>query len=236
MSEVLLLLKLRRRSGVLAAAVAAVHKAGLTFKSQQPRELDGAPALLLAAESDAVPDHASVCKFMTAVSGVDSVVEIRVDGSLLLPVEADADSVFDEGRTPSEPDPATASDDSPWSLGDDAPLSESSYHPSSEPEPPQPESIKAGGLGFEAARHAAPEFEPPVSAAASPVVGLSPGTRPDQTPAEPTPVDSALIETPVVEPEPEPQVAAIATPVEEQGEASGREMTRAMKRRWRRYR
>lgn len=86
MSEVLIVLTLRRRSGVLAAAVAAVHRAGLEFQSQRMVDADGATQLHLQAEGelDAV---APVVEIMGAVSGVDEVVDILADGiSLMHPV------------------------------------------------------------------------------------------------------------------------------------------------------
>ena len=251
MFEVLLLLKLRRRSGVLAAAVAAVHKAGLTFKSQQPRELDGSPALLLTTESDALPDHATLCDFITGVSGVDSVVEILVDGSPLLPVEASADSVFDEGRTPSAPGSSAPADDSPWLLGEETRLQEPPPVPAAEPSAADkpastvfesesavlpsvssPEMVEmvemvetASEPGVERDREPEPEVvpqaaEPAVDRPASPVVTLHP--RPE--------TESESVE--VVESE----SSAEAGPDDRQDDSSGREMTRAMKRRWRRYR
>ncbi|MGY6588895.1 MAG: hypothetical protein ACXIUB_11495 [Wenzhouxiangella sp.] len=254
MSEVLLLLKLRRRSGVLAAAVAAVHKAGLTFKSQQPRELDGAPALLLTTESDSVPDYDAICGFMAAVSGVDSVIEILVDGSPLLPIEASADSVFDEGRGSTEPMTSGAADDSPWSLGEEAlapdpqpelesPAEEPLAATEEEPEPAiapsarNPVAVETEGEpAIEWAARPEPESELKTEAAQN--AATPPVERPINPVAEfPPPSASKTEAMPGDEPESESDAGgATADQDEQHDESSGREMTRAMKRRWRRYR
>lgn len=122
MSEVMLLLKLKRKSGVLAAAVAAVHKAGLTFQSQQSRELDGSPGLLLKTETSNVPDYETIVAHLEAVSGVDSVAEILVDGQPLLPVTVEPDNIFaDELDGATDPVDFSAGDaDSPWSMDEPA--------------------------------------------------------------------------------------------------------------------
>lgn len=104
MSEVLILLKLRRRSGILAAAVAAVHKTGLTFQSQQAREVEGVPGLLLKAEGSTVPEYADLVSHLESVKGVDRVAEIQVDGQTLLPQSAEPEDDSDEGGTDDGPE------------------------------------------------------------------------------------------------------------------------------------
>jgi len=249
MSEVLLLLKLRRRSGVLAAAVAAVHKAGLTFKSQQPRELDGSPALLLTTESEVVPDHATLSEVMASVSGVDSLIEILVDGAPLSAVESDADSVFDEGRLPASPELDDTDTDSPWSLETDS----LAVEPAASVEPELTSDDERGAGAETEAR----DFPRPLE-----LDDLAVELDEEDDEAGPEGPSDVLADVaqravstpselkPEPEPEPEPELEVSSSKSDHDGETeleteqagrdedpgSGREMTRAMKRRWRRYR
>jgi outer membrane biosynthesis protein TonB len=105
MSEVLIVLNLRRRSGVLAAAVAAVHRAGLEFQSQRTVDADGAIQLNLRTEGS-VESLDRIVETLGAVSGVNEVADVLVDGVSLMhvPVEpepeieptSDLDALSDE--------------------------------------------------------------------------------------------------------------------------------------------
>ena len=183
MSEVLLLLKLRRRSGVLAAVIAAVHNAGLTFQTQQARDVEGNPGLLLKAESDLVPEYDELVIHLESVKGVDRVVEIQFDGEPLLPQSAGPESVFDEGRIG---DKVAAE----VSVDDLAPLIDEI----SEPQPETPDNL------------AEQETDQPSAVVA------------DSHPVVPS----------------DKQISK--QPDSNQDAAPKREMTRAVKRRWRRYR
>jgi len=213
MSEISLLLKLRRRSGVLAAAVAAVHKAGLTFQSQQAREVESSPGLLLKAESDIVPEYNELVSHLELVKGVDCVVEIQVDGEPLLPQIDEAESVSEEDQTDDE------SVDEFSDLIDEEPVPQ----PDPEPEPlavvPEHAETESESTPIEEQvhrrtptepetfdHHAERDADPPLDAA------------PDDAPA------SAA----------EEQVSE--QPGSNQDAKSKREMTRAVRRRWRRYR
>ncbi len=82
MSEILIVLKLRRRSGVLASAVAALGRCGLEFRSQRLSDEDG-PRLDLTAEGLLV-DSAPVLNAYAEVRGVAEVLDVLVDGESLL--------------------------------------------------------------------------------------------------------------------------------------------------------
>jgi outer membrane biosynthesis protein TonB len=118
MSEVLIVLNLRRRSGVLAAAVAAVHRADLEFGSQQTKDQAGIPQLHLHADGE-VSDVGRVVEIFSNVSGVSEVADVRVDGRSLLhqvepepqvEVEPIGDSKLETAPEPKpEPEPARSS-------------------------------------------------------------------------------------------------------------------------------
>ncbi len=82
MSEILIVLKLRRRSGVLASAVAALGRCGLEFRSQRISDDDG-PRLDLSAEGQ-LSDCAVVVDAYAEVRGVAEVLDVIVDGQTLM--------------------------------------------------------------------------------------------------------------------------------------------------------
>lgn len=116
MSEVLIVMQLRRRSGVLAAAVAAVHRAGLEFQSQRLVDNDGATLLHLVAAGD-INSVESVAETMGAVSGVSEVVDILRDGASLIHLPEEPEI---EDESVIEPDTALFAEN-PWSEFDDEP-------------------------------------------------------------------------------------------------------------------
>jgi outer membrane biosynthesis protein TonB len=91
MSEVLIVLTLRRRSGVLAAAVASVHRAGLEFRSQRMLEAEGAFQLHLSCEGE-VASLEDLMATMTGVSGVSEVADVLVDGDSLVHLPPEPES------------------------------------------------------------------------------------------------------------------------------------------------
>lgn len=183
MSEILLLLKLRRRSGVLAAVIAAVHNAGLTFQTQQAREVEGNPGLLLKAEGSIVPAYADLVSHLESVKGIDRVVEIQVDGQPLLPQSPEPEDDSDEGGTGDGPEIEVDVEEFPRVIDED-----------SEPGPDT--------FGNLAEQQTVP-----------------PSAAPDRRQAPP-PVEDQAVNHGASNRDTEPK----------------REMTRAVKRRWRRYR
>lgn len=221
MLEISLLLKLHRRSGVLAAAVAAVHKAGLTFQSQQAREVEGGPGLLLKAESDVVPEYTNMVSHLELVKGVDCVVEIQVDGEPLLPQTDEPESVSNEVQTDDEPVEGFTGliDDDPGSPAD----------PEPEPRPdPDPEAmavvLEQAEIESESNRN-----EQQLHARTPP----EPGTFDHHADED---ADRALTAAPDEQSVRADEEQASKRPDPSRDEAPKREMTRAMKRRWRRFR
>ncbi len=198
MSEISILLKLRRRSGVLAAAVAAVHRAGLTFQSQQAREVEGGPGLLLKAESDVAPEYDDLVSHLELVKGVDQVAEIQMDGEPLLPKTADPEP---------QPEP----------------------EPELQPDPdPEPEAMAADPERVEV------ESEPPpIEEQVSPRAQTEPETFNDHAEQDADPPSAAVPDDP---PASSAEAQAVKEPDSNQDAKSKREMTRAVRRRWRRYR
>ncbi|HLS06142.1 MAG TPA: hypothetical protein VK036_07605 [Wenzhouxiangella sp.] len=85
MAEVVITLALKRKSGILAAAVSAVNRAGLQFGSHQFVELDSGHGIQLNAESeDGWNDPGSVANELAGIRGVDQVLDIELDGRSLL--------------------------------------------------------------------------------------------------------------------------------------------------------
>ena len=213
MSEISILLKLRRRSGVLAAAVAAVHRAGLTFQSQQAREVESSPGLLLKAESDVVPEYDELVSHLELVKGVDCVVEIKVDGEPLLPQIDEAESVSEEDQADDE------------SVDEFSDLIDEETVPQPDPEPE---------LLAVVPEHAATESEStPIEEQVHPRAPTEPETfdhHAEQDAAPP--LDAAPDDAPA----PTAEEQTLNKPDSNQEAKSKREMTRAVRRRWRRYR
>ncbi len=116
MSDLVLLLALKRRSGVLAGAVAALGRASLGFVSQRIEEGEHGPVLRLTARGEVTDPDALIALF-TAVGGVAEVVDILVDGDSLL-------------HLPPEPEPVVTLADAPPVASEPA---------DSWPSPPAPE-------------------------------------------------------------------------------------------------
>jgi len=79
MAEVIIELNLNRRSGVLAAAIAALRDLPLSFTSQQLVDQDSAPRLILTTEGQ-VGSLAEVVEAYAGTRGVSAVASVRVDG------------------------------------------------------------------------------------------------------------------------------------------------------------
>lgn len=116
MSDILISLKLRRRSGVLASCVAALGRCGLEFRSQKLVDADG-PCLELAAEGELL-DSAAVLEAYAEVRGVSEVLDVLVDGQSLLhqpdpvepPAEEESAEPEDDPAAPAQPVAAVAED------------------------------------------------------------------------------------------------------------------------------
>lgn len=89
MADVVITLSLSRRSGILAAAVSAVSRAGLHFGTHRFEDAGHGPRLHLNAESDGeFADFDPVVAELSAIRGIDEVMDVLVDGrSLLYPEE-----------------------------------------------------------------------------------------------------------------------------------------------------
>jgi len=100
-SEVIIELDLKRRSGVLAGAVAALRNLSLDFKSQQIVDHEGTPRLVLTTEGE-VADLSEVENAYADARGVNGLADVRVDGVSLM-------------HLPPEPEPEaeTSPDDAP---------------------------------------------------------------------------------------------------------------------------
>jgi len=85
MSDVVITLSLARKSGILAAAVLALSRAGLQFKSHRFVEAEPKHGIRLAAESRGpFGDPRDVIDALSSIRGVESVVDVEVDGRSLL--------------------------------------------------------------------------------------------------------------------------------------------------------
>lgn len=100
MSEVIIELDLKRKSGVLAGAVAALRSLSLEFKSQQLVDHQGIPRLILVTEGELEGVDELLEAYATA-RGVSGVADVRVDGASLLHAPAAPDP-----EPEPEPEPA----------------------------------------------------------------------------------------------------------------------------------
>jgi hypothetical protein len=151
MPEVEIVLNLSRRSGVLAAVVAAVRRANLEFQSQRMVDDAGQARLLLRAEGEPTSLE-SVEEAFESVRGVERVVEVLVDGVPLV----------DAPELPEE-EPEVLSDDSaPLAPEPDAteqPESELDLEPEPEPEIEpelEPEAVPEASSGEDEAPESMP--------------------------------------------------------------------------------
>jgi hypothetical protein len=86
MAEVVIELELTRRSGVLAAAIAALRQLPVTFRSQQLVESDGQARLILTTDGE-IASLLEVQDAYASTRGVAAVAAVRVDGRSLVSVE-----------------------------------------------------------------------------------------------------------------------------------------------------
>ncbi len=85
MADVVIMLSLSRRSGILAAAVSAVNRAGLQFGTHRFVETDAGQTLRLNAESDGeLIDPEPVVAELSAIRGVDAVIDVLSDSRSLM--------------------------------------------------------------------------------------------------------------------------------------------------------
>jgi len=108
MAEVVITLALKRKSGILAAAVSAVNRAGLQFDSHQFLELDSGHGIQLNAKSeDGWNDPAGIAGELAGIRGVDKVLDIELGGRSLLDdaSEPEAGLQDEPADKPEEPEP-----------------------------------------------------------------------------------------------------------------------------------
>jgi len=135
MTEVVIKLALSRRSGILAAAVSALTRAGLTFRSHhlEPVKHDGRYRLDLLADTDeSLGDPRAIIDALVAIRGVETIVDCVIEGrSLLGPDKPTAD---DEAEVHGAGDPP-ANDDGSAGPAHGATDRASQPEPKPEPEP-----------------------------------------------------------------------------------------------------
>lgn len=108
MAEVVITLALKRKSGILAAAVSAVNRAGLEFGSHQFVELDSGYGIQLNAKSEeGWNDPAGIAEELAGIRGVDQVLDIELDGRSLLGGISEPEVELRDGSAdePEEPGP-----------------------------------------------------------------------------------------------------------------------------------
>jgi|GEM_PF-3291517 len=94
MADVVIKLSLARKSGILAAAVSTLSRAGLRFNTHRFEAVGQGHELRLAAESESeFGDPSRVMEELSRIRGVEGVVDVEVDGRSLLrtPVEPEAE-------------------------------------------------------------------------------------------------------------------------------------------------
>ena len=138
MADVIVTLSLTRKSGILAAAVSSLARNSLEFKSHRFVDLDDADALQVELMADGeVEDKGALTEVLERIRGVDTVIDIRVDGRSLL---YDLPAEDEEAETEPEPEPVEAVEEVP------APKA-----PDPEPEPqPEPEPLPESRAASEA--------------------------------------------------------------------------------------
>lgn len=124
MADVVITLLLERKSGILAAAISALTRGGLQFQTHN-FDSDGngaAPRLNLVADSDGeFGDPRALIDDLGRIRGVDSVVDVQVDGrSLLNEADRGADAGADreagtdvEAGAAPKPDPEPEPESAP---------------------------------------------------------------------------------------------------------------------------
>lgn len=103
MAEVVIELNLRRRSGVLAGAVAALRPLALEFRSQKLADRDGQPQLTLTTEGE-LSDLDELLEAFSRARGVSEVSDVRVDGQSLMHVPVQPVQPDDAEETPPAPE------------------------------------------------------------------------------------------------------------------------------------
>jgi|GEM_PF-4608675 len=104
MAKVVIELNLRRRSGVLAGAVAALRPLALEFRSQKLADRDGQPQLTLTTEGE-LADLGELLEAFSRARGVSEVSDVRVDGQSLMHAPAPPDEPEEAAvETPAAPE------------------------------------------------------------------------------------------------------------------------------------
>lgn len=84
MSDIQITLQLERRSGILAGAVASLHRNGLQFRSQRMRDSgNGGSYLVLEAEGE-LTETEPLVDALCGSRGIAKVTELLVDGEIVL--------------------------------------------------------------------------------------------------------------------------------------------------------
>ena len=88
MSDVVITLSLARKSGILAAAVSTLNRAGLQFNSHRFVPVESGHKICLRAESEEpFGDPRGVIDDLSRIRGVDAVIDVEVDDRSLLNAE-----------------------------------------------------------------------------------------------------------------------------------------------------
>jgi len=116
MADVVITLSLARKSGILAAAVSAISRAGLTFGTHRFVEADDGHQLCLRAESEGeFGDPRAVIDELSGIRGVEAILDVVVDSHSLLNSEPESEpessSSLEQASGPEpEPEPETKSE------------------------------------------------------------------------------------------------------------------------------
>ncbi len=84
MADVIVTLSLKRKSGILAAAVSSLARSGLEFKSHRFVDEDADDLCVELMAEGEVADSDALAEVLERIRGVDSVADIDVDGRSLL--------------------------------------------------------------------------------------------------------------------------------------------------------
>lgn len=126
MAEILISLNLKTRSGTLAKAITTLRQSGLEFQSHQLSDPDDSQRRLVLNAAGELTSFESLADELTALRGVESIQEIRIDGQPLVDGQLPGESgspAAEVAPVPVEPDPV------------DEPAAEAAVEQEARPEP-----------------------------------------------------------------------------------------------------